>query len=110
MIVKTKIFEICFRSYDSLSELACAMGISVSQVYRVRRGERGINQKFIVGAMKAFPSCRFDDLFYFVPDGYERIAPGALAKPSPLPQSRLAPAQPSAAYQGSPAGRYTVYR
>jgi len=40
------------------------MGISVSQVYRVREGKRRINQKFIVGALKAFPNSKLDDLFY----------------------------------------------
>jgi len=40
------------------------MDLSVSQVYRVREGKRGINQKFIIGAKKAFPNCGFDDLFY----------------------------------------------
>ena len=41
------------------------MGISVSQIYRVREGKRNINQKFIIGAIKAFPEHKFDDLFYF---------------------------------------------
>jgi hypothetical protein len=40
------------------------MDLSVSQVYRVREGKRSINQKFIIGAKKAFPSYRLDDLFY----------------------------------------------
>jgi len=40
------------------------MGLSVSQVYRVREGKRGINQKFIIGAKKAFPNYKLDDLFY----------------------------------------------
>jgi hypothetical protein len=40
------------------------MDLSVSQVYRVREGKRNINQKFIVGAKRAFPSYRLDDLFY----------------------------------------------
>jgi hypothetical protein len=31
----------------------------------VREGKRNINQKFIVGAIRAFPECKFDDLFYF---------------------------------------------
>jgi hypothetical protein len=51
--------------YHNLSDLARAMGISVSQVYRVREGKRGINEKFIIGAKKAFPDCRLDELFYF---------------------------------------------
>lgn len=62
MIVKTKLFE--YPKFRNLSEMAKAMGISVSQVYRVKEGKRGINQRFIVGAMKAFPECRLDDLFY----------------------------------------------
>jgi len=65
MIVKTKIFELSPNGYKNLSQLAESMGISVSQVYRVRQGKRNINQKFIVGAMKAFPGHRFEDLFYF---------------------------------------------
>ena len=66
--MRTKIFDIGFQGYRNLSELACAMGISVSQVYRVREGKRQINQKFIVGAVKAFPGYRLDNLFYLVPD------------------------------------------
>ena len=68
MIVKTRIFEFCYRDYSSLSEVAQAMGISISQIYRVREGKRYINQKFIVGAIKAFPNCKLDDLFYLVPE------------------------------------------
>ncbi|MFC2052495.1 hypothetical protein ACFLT4_07190 [Chloroflexota bacterium] len=43
------------------------MEISVSQLYRVREGKRQINQGFIVGAIKAFPSYKLDDLFYLAP-------------------------------------------
>ncbi len=64
MVVKTRVFDLCSMEYRNLSELAHAMGISVSQVYRVREGKRGINQKFIVGALRAFPNYRLDDLFY----------------------------------------------
>ena len=66
MIVKTRIFEFGNNGYGNLSELAQAMGISVSQIYRVRQGKRRINQKFIVGAIKAFPNYSLDDLFYLV--------------------------------------------
>ena len=72
MIVKTRIFDLNNNGYRNLSELAQAMGISVSQVYRVREGTRAINQKFIVGAIKAFPNHKLDDLFYLAqetPDG-----------------------------------------
>jgi len=65
MIVKTKIFELFSSNYQNLSQLAEAMGISVSQIYRVRQGKRNINQKFIVGAIRAFPGYRFEDLFHF---------------------------------------------
>lgn len=68
MRVETKVFEFYNRKYNNLTELAKAMGISVSQLYRVREGTRRINQKFIVGATKAFPNYRLDDLFYLVPE------------------------------------------
>lgn len=63
-MVKTRVFDLGYRNYRNLSELAQAMGISVSQIYRVKEGKRGINQKFIVGAIRAFPERRLDDLFY----------------------------------------------
>ncbi len=68
MIVRTRIFELNDGRYHNLSELAGAMGISVSQIYRVREGKRRINQKFIVGAIKAFPDHRLEELFYLIPD------------------------------------------
>ena len=68
MIVKTRLFELCNDNYKNLSGLAQAMGISVSQVYRVREGKRHINQKFIVGAIKAFPNYKLDELFYLAPE------------------------------------------
>ena len=67
MLIQTKIFELCQRKYNNLSELAEVMGISVSQIYRVREGKRLINQKFIIGAIKAFPQYKFEDLFYLTP-------------------------------------------
>ena len=74
MIVRTRVFELNGGRYRNLSELAGAMGISVSQIYRVREGKRSINQKFIVGAIKAFPECRLEDLFYLVPEHQEERA------------------------------------
>ncbi len=68
IIVKTKIFELYARKYKNLSELAQAMGISVSQIYRVREGKRNINQKFLIGAISAFPGHKLDDLFYLTPE------------------------------------------
>jgi DNA-binding Xre family transcriptional regulator len=66
MLLKTRVFDLCPQRYRNLSELAQAMEISVSQVYRVQDGKRKINRKFIIGAIKAFPGCSLDDLFYFV--------------------------------------------
>jgi len=43
------------------------MGISISQIYRVRQGKRRINEKFVIGAINAFPNFRFDELFYLEP-------------------------------------------
>lgn len=74
MIVKTRIFDILDGRYRNMTELAQAMEISVSQVYRVREGKRNINQKFIIGAMKAFPEYSMDDLFYLNPPPRERSA------------------------------------
>ncbi len=68
MIVKTKVFELEHPNYRNMSDMAKAMGISVSQIYRVREGKRSINQSFIVGAIKAFPQSRLDDLFYLDSD------------------------------------------
>ncbi|MCJ7605765.1 MAG: hypothetical protein MUO19_07000 [Dehalococcoidales bacterium] len=65
--------------YHNLSGLARAMEISVSQIYRVREGKRGINEKFIIGAKKAFPESRLDELFYFKP------GPPAAAWPAGTP-------------------------
>jgi hypothetical protein len=65
MIIKTRIFEMANGKYQNLTDLARAMGLSVSQVYRVREGKRRINEKFIIGAKKAFPDSRLDELFYF---------------------------------------------
>jgi len=64
MIIKTTIFDLTDDKFSNLSDLANTMGISVSQVYRVRTGKRNINQKFITGAVKAFPQSRLDQLFY----------------------------------------------
>lgn len=68
MKLKTSVFELVTGKYAGLPELARAMGISTSQIYRVRRGERPVNQKFIIGAIKAFPGYKFDDLFYVAPE------------------------------------------
>jgi hypothetical protein len=86
MIVRTRIFELCRSEYQNLSALARAMGISVSQIYRVKNGQRNINQKFIVGAIKAFPKHKLDDLFYLtheqitVNDNHQHEVPAMSSK------------------------------
>ena len=65
MRLKTRVFELLdIDKYGNLSKLARAMGIAPSQVYRVRRGQRSINEKFIIGAVRAFPGYSLDALFY----------------------------------------------
>ena len=64
-VLRTRVFELYDSEYRNISELARAMGISRSQLYRVRQGKRHINHRFIVGAVKAFPGHKLDDLFYF---------------------------------------------
>ncbi len=80
MIIKTRIFELNHNHHQNLSELAQAMGLSVSQVYRVRQGKRPINQKFIIGAIRAFPGYKLDDLFYFAPESPSYSTRQALEK------------------------------
>ena len=64
MILQTRVFQLSNGTNKNLTELARAMNMSVSQVYRVRNGERRINEKFIIGAMRAFPGYRLEELFY----------------------------------------------
>ncbi|MFA5317209.1 MAG: hypothetical protein WC369_07310 [Dehalococcoidales bacterium] len=74
MLIKTRIFDLTEPKYPNLSELARAMDISVSQIYRVKDGKRGINHKFIIGAIQAFPERRLDDLFYLEPNSGDSIS------------------------------------
>lgn len=69
MKLNTRVFELYKGKYRSLPELSRVMGISRGQIYKVRQGKRGINQKFIIGAIKAFPGYKLDDLFYVASEG-----------------------------------------
>ena len=60
---KEKLFELV--DWD-MKALATLVSVSLSQAYRIRHGERGINEKFIVGTLTAFPEYRFEDLFEVV--------------------------------------------
>ncbi|MDH5696744.1 MAG: hypothetical protein OEZ00_09150 [Dehalococcoidia bacterium] len=64
MVLKTRVFELWYRKYSTMRQLARAMGISECEVFRVRQGKRGIHQAFIVGALRAFPEYKFEDLFF----------------------------------------------
>ena len=77
MKIKTRIFDIFQSKYENLSSLAEVMELSTSYLSRVRNGKRSINEKFIIGAKKAFPELRLEELFYFVSDS----SPGSTDKP-----------------------------
>lgn len=49
--------------------MARAMGMNPNQIYRVKQGKRKVSEKFIIGAIKAFPGYTLNDLFYVVPNG-----------------------------------------
>lgn len=57
-MLKTKVFNLKYHNHRNLSEMAKTMGISVSLIYRVRGGKRGINKSFIIGAIKSFLDCK----------------------------------------------------
>ncbi len=67
MLLKTRIFELSNGKYKDLCELAQGMGISASQIYGVQQGKYRIDEKFIIGAIKAFPEYGIGRLFYFAP-------------------------------------------
>ncbi|MFC1939134.1 helix-turn-helix domain-containing protein [Chloroflexota bacterium] len=48
-------------------ELARAMEVPVSQLYRARQGKYSINQQFVIGAIAAFLEYNIGELFYFTP-------------------------------------------
>lgn len=60
MRLKTRLFDFGY----PMAQLAVMLDVSPSQVYRIKQGKRGINEKFIVGALSAFPDKKWEDLFY----------------------------------------------
>lgn len=64
MQIKTRLFDKKL-PYD-MRQLALILGISSSQVYRVKCGKRKVSAEFIAGALQAFPEYKFEDLFYIV--------------------------------------------
>jgi len=65
MLLKTRIFELCKEKHKNLNALGQIMNISVRQMYGVHQGKYRINQRFIIGAIRAFPEYNIGDLFYF---------------------------------------------
>ena len=68
MKLKTRVFELSNGRYRNLVELAQTMEISLDLIYKVKKGERGIHERFIIGATRAFPGYKLDDLFYVSED------------------------------------------
>jgi len=60
--LRTRLFDL-EREYD-MAELASALRLSLSEVYRIRQGKRKMGEKFIIGALTAFPEYKFEELFY----------------------------------------------
>lgn len=89
--LKTRVFELVGKNkkYRSLAVLARAMGISPSQIYRVREGKRKISYEFIVGAMEAFPRRKFDSLFYFLKNGVPLQGKPKTKKKSTIKQTEI---------------------
>jgi hypothetical protein len=52
--LKTSAFNLLRGKLNNLFQLAGAMRVSVSQVYWIQEESHPINQKFIVGAVRAF--------------------------------------------------------
>lgn len=71
--LRTRVFDIAEAREMRLSELAEAMGLALSLVYRVKNGERGIGEPFMVGAKRAFPGLSFGELFY-VEEAEEKVS------------------------------------
>jgi len=51
-------------------KIAAALGIQHSTAWRTKTGNTGPSERFIAGALRAFPSARFEQLFRIVP--YEK--------------------------------------
>ncbi len=65
MELATVIPEIYNSRYTDLRELATAMRLPVGVMLPILSGKEPISQDFVVGAIRAFPDHRLDELFYF---------------------------------------------
>ena len=73
MKLETMAFGLCNGKYANLAELARAIGIALSQIYRVRQGRRPTNHEFIIVAVRTFPEYKPDDPFCVVQALTERV-------------------------------------
>ena len=48
----------------SMAKLAGMIGVSLSQVCRIRNGQRKVSNSFIAGVLTAFPQYKFEELFF----------------------------------------------
>lgn len=65
MLLKTRVFKLYQEKYRNLNDLARTMKISLDEIYGVYEGKYTINERFIVGAIKALPEYNISHLFYF---------------------------------------------
>jgi len=65
MFLKTRIVDLCENKHKNINEICQTMNISKNQLYGTHQGKYRIDQKFIIGALKAFPENNIGDLFYF---------------------------------------------
>ena len=60
--LRTRLFDM--EEGRDMRKLPRLVGLSLSQLYRLRERKRRIGEQFIVGALTAFPGRKFEDLFY----------------------------------------------
>lgn len=60
--LRTRLFDL--EEGHDMKKLAYLFKLSMSEIYRVRQGKRGIGERFIVGALTSFPEYKFEELFY----------------------------------------------
>lgn len=63
MRYRTTAFEAADALGWDMDELARRSGVPASTLYMVRRGERGVGSKTMLGLRKAFPHLSFEQLF-----------------------------------------------
>ena len=65
LILKTMLFDLYESRYNTIEDLASAMGLSVDYLNKVKNGECVIDERFTQKTLEAFPDLLVKDLFYF---------------------------------------------